>query len=166
MFHEQELEINESMINVNVTALTSLTYLFLKDMVLRNSGKILNIASTAGFLPGPLQAVYYATKAYVLSLSQAIAEELSNTNITVTVLCPGPVDTGFQERSQLEGAEILKGDIASAKDVALIGYEAMINGKLVVIDDLKLNFMLNWIVPLLPRRMLLKISRQAMEKRT
>lgn len=164
-FHEQKWEIHESMVNVNITALTALTYLFIPDMVANKRGRILNIASTAGFLPGPLQAVYYASKAYVLSLSQALAEELSDTPITVTALCPGPVKTGFAEAAHLEGVEMLKGNVPTAEDVAQIGYEAMLKGDLVKIDDLKLNILLNWILPFLPRGIVLKVSRRAMEKR-
>ena len=78
-------------LRLNVTALCALTHLFLQEMVARKHGRILNVASTAGFIPGPLQAVYYATKAFVVSFSQAIAEELSDTNVTVTALCPGPL---------------------------------------------------------------------------
>ena len=111
-----------------------------------------------------MQAVYYATKAFVLSFSQAIAEELSDTKITVTALCPGPVDTGFAQAGNLEGVEAFD-QSASARTVAEIGYRAMTKGKLVVIDDRKLRFLLNWIVPLLPRRMVLRMSRRAMEKR-
>lgn len=83
------------MIQVNITTLTELSHFYLKGMVERRCGKILNVSSTAGFLPGPLQAVYYATKAYVTSFSQAIAEEVAEFGVTVTALCPGAVTTGF-----------------------------------------------------------------------
>ena len=96
------------MIQLNVTALCSFTHLFLQDTVARGQGKIVNVASTAAFLPGPLQAVYYATKAFVLSFSQAIAEELKDDNITVTVLCPGPVATGFSDAADLDGVDAFK----------------------------------------------------------
>jgi|GEM_PF-4616938 len=89
-FDQAEIDKIESMIHVNVMALTTLTRLFLPDMLRRNSGKILNIASTASFMPGPLQAVYFATKAYVRSLSWALSEEVRNSSVTVTTLCPGP----------------------------------------------------------------------------
>lgn len=162
-FHEREWGRESAMIGLNVTALTEMTHLFVKDMVTRNRGKILNVASTAGFLPGPLQAVYYATKAYVLSFSQAIAEELREENITVTALCPGPVATEFTTAGDLEGVAAFKNAAAPAS-VAKVGYEAMKRGKLVVINDCKLSLLLNWIVPFLPRRTLLKMSRRSMEK--
>ena len=94
-FHELVLERQISMINLNVTALTALTHLFLPDFVKRNNGKILNTSSTASFMPGPLQAVYFATKAYVTFFSNALAEELYNTNITVTNLMPGATESEF-----------------------------------------------------------------------
>ncbi len=162
-FHERDLARDEAMMQLNMATLTSLTHLYLQGMVKRDSGQILNVASTAGFMPGPLQAVYYATKAYVLSFSQAIAEELSDTRVTVTALCPGAVKTGFVAEGNLEGVEIFD-KAASAESVAKFGYEAMEQGKLVVINEPALNFMLNWITPLLPRKVLLKISRKAMEK--
>jgi short-subunit dehydrogenase len=162
-FHERAWEQDEAMIQLNVTALCAMTHLLVQDMVARRRGKILNVASTAGFLPGPLQAVYYATKAFVVSFSQAIAEELSDENITVTALCPGPVATGFSDRAGLEGVEAFK-NAASSADVAEIGYKAMLKGKLIVINDWKLSFMLNWLLPFVPRRTVLKMSRRTMEK--
>jgi len=162
-FHQRAWSDDASMIQLNVTALCAVTHAFLQDMVLRKRGKILNVASTAAFLPGPLQAVYYATKAFVLSFSQAIAEELADVPITVTALCPGPVDTGFAERANVADVSSFQ-DAASPQDVASIGYRAMQKGKLVVIDDWKLSLMLNWLLPLLPRRTVLRMSRQFMEK--
>lgn len=162
-FHERDLARDEAMMQLNMATLTSLTHLYLQAMVKRNAGRIMNVASTAGFLPGPLQAVYYATKAYVLSFSQAIAEELSDTNITVTALCPGAVKTGFVAEGNLEGVEIFD-KAASAESVAKFGYNAMEKGRLVAINEAGLSFMLNWITPFLPRKLLLKISRKSMEK--
>ncbi len=162
-FHERDRAREEAMMQLNMATLTSLTHLYLQGMVKHNAGKILNVASTAGFMPGPLQAVYYATKAYVLSFSQAIAEELSDTQITVTALCPGAVKTGFVAEGNLEGVEIFD-KAASAESIARFGYAAMEKGKLVVINEPALGFMLTWIIPLLPRKVLLKISRKAMEK--
>jgi len=162
-FHERELAEDESMIQLNITTLTALTHLYLQGMQARGQGRVLNVASTAAFLPGPLQAVYYATKAYVLSFSQAIAEELRGTGVTVTALCPGPVKTGFVERGNLEGVEVFD-KAASAESVAACGYTAMQKGKLVVINERGLSFLLNWVTPFMPRRLVLKVSRQAMEK--
>lgn len=162
-FHERPLSQDEAMIQLNISALTSLTHLYLQDMVQRGKGKVLNVASTAAFMPGPLQAVYYATKSYVLSFSQAIAEELNGTGVTVTALCPGAVKTGFVAAADLGGVEIFD-QAKSAESVAKCGYEAMLKGKLVIINEAKLHFLLNWIVPLLPRKLVLRLSRQTMEK--
>ena len=164
-FHEREWVKDEAMIQLNVVALTELTRLFLPGMVERKRGRILNVASTAGFIPGPLQAVYYATKAYVVSFSQAIDEELRSicANVTVTALCPGAVATEFVAASDLEGNDLWK-NAKSPASVAKVGYTAMKKGKLVAINELPLSFMLNWIVPFLPRRMVLRMSRRSMEK--
>jgi len=95
-FAQVSLEDNLGQIQLNITSLTHLTRLFLGPMIERRSGKILNVASTAGFQPGPLMSVYYATKAYVISFSEALANELDGSGVTVTCLCPGATDTGFQ----------------------------------------------------------------------
>ncbi len=162
-FHERALAEEEAMMQLNMATLTSLTHLYLQGMIARGQGKVLNVASTAAFLPGPLQAVYYATKAYVLSFSQAIAEELNGTGVSVTALCPGAVKTGFVERGNLEGVEVFD-KAASAESVAECGYKAMQKGQLVVINEPALSFLLNWVTPLLPRKVVLKVSRKAMEK--
>ena len=162
-FCERDWADDEAMIQLNVLTLCHLTHLFLKDMAARGDGKILNVASTAGFLPGPLQAVYYATKAFVLSFSQAVAEEMSGSGVTVTALCPGPVETEFSERASLEGVTAFK-FTASSMDVARCGYSAMQKGKLVAINDWKIAFLLNCVLPLFPRKTVLKISRKSMEK--
>lgn len=162
-FHERPWDKDEGMIRLNVIALCAMTHAFVQGMVARKRGKILNIASTAGLLPGPLQAVYYATKAFVVSFSQAIADELADENITVTALCPGPVDTGFADRAGLEDVDAFQ-NAAPSMEVARVGYEAMLRGKLIAINDRKLAFLLNWILPFLPRRTVLRISRRTMEK--
>lgn len=162
-FVDRNWKDDESMIDLNIKALTELTHLFLPQMLQRNSGKILNVASTAGFIPGPLQAVYYATKAYVLSLSEALAEEVYGTKVTVTALCPGPVATGFAKRGDLENLEAFK-NAKSPRSVAECGYKAMIDGKRVVINQWDIQLMLYWIVPLLPRSWVARISKRFMEK--
>lgn len=162
-FHESSLERQQQMLQVNMVALTELTHLLVQGMVQRGQGQILNVGSTAGFLPGPLQAVYYATKAYVNSLSQALANELQGTGVTVTVLCPGPVATEFQEVADMGG---VKGfDFAAdARSVAECGYRAMEKGRLVAVNDPRLRVLLEGIVPFIPRRPLLWMSRKTMEK--
>jgi short-subunit dehydrogenase len=122
------------MVAVNVAALTHLTRLYAEPMVERGHGRIMNVASTAAFQPGPFMAVYFATKAYVLSFSEALAEELRGTGVTVTTLCPGPTVTGFQKRAGMErapiGGRMVTGDAAS---VASTGYAGMMKGRRVVV---------------------------------
>ncbi len=162
-FHEQSLEKQQAMMHLNMVTLTELTHKYLPAMVRNQQGKILNVSSTASFIPGPLQAVYYATKAYVTSFSQALAEELKDSNITVTALCPGAVATGFVEAGNLEGVDAWK-QAKSARSVAACGYQAMQLGQLLAFNEGRLKFLLNWITPLMPRQTLLKMSRQMMEK--
>src|SRR6185437_5799013 len=109
---------------VNIVALTRLTRLLLPGMLQRGYGRILNVASTAAFLPGPLMAIYYASKAYVLSFSEAIANELAGTGVTVTVLAPGPTASGFQAAASLEDSKLVAGKtLATSRDVAFAAYE-------------------------------------------
>ncbi|MBT8462820.1 MAG: SDR family oxidoreductase [Gemmatimonadetes bacterium] len=125
------------MVEVNITALTHLTRLYAERMLERGQGRIMNVASTAAFQPGPFMAVYFATKAYVLSFSEALAEELRDTGVTVTALCPGPTVTGFQKRAGMEhspiGGRMVTADAAS---VARAGYAGMMKGKRLVIPGL------------------------------
>ena len=152
-------------IQLNVAALTHLTKLILPDMVRRGHGRILNVASTAAFQPGPLMAVYYATKAYVLHLSEALANELANTGVTVTCLCPGPTRTEFHERAGMTNMFLVaKPMMASSADVARAGYEGMKRGKRVVVPGL-LNKLLAFSVRLAPRRLPPFIVRQLQERR-
>lgn len=159
-FHEREWEKDLAMINLNVVALTALTRYFLPDMVKRNNGRVLNVSSTASLVPGPLQAVYYATKAYVTSFSNAIAEELSDTNIKVTALLPGATETGFGKISGMDKTEMFKSTV-SARSVAQDGYDGMMGGKLNVISGLSfMNRVLMSIAPLMPKKMTLKMVHQ------
>jgi short-subunit dehydrogenase len=123
----------EQMIQVNITALTHLTRLFLPAMIAKESGKILNIASTAAFFSGPLMAVYYATKAYVLSFSEAIANELKGTGVRVTCFCPGATRTGFQQRAGMTGTRLFRMTAMNAPAVAQAAYNAMAKGKTLAI---------------------------------
>ena len=125
------------MLQVNVTSLTHLTRLFLPDMVQRNHGGILNVGSTAGFQPGPYMAVYYATKAYVVSFTEALAEELAGTAIKVTCLAPGATATGFKAAANLENSLLFKLGAMDAKAVAALGYRGFRRGKVIVIPGLK-----------------------------
>ena len=141
------------MIDLNVRALTDLTLRFL-PAVMRHQGGILNVASVAGFLPGPGMTVYYATKAFVLSFSEALAEELAGSSTTVTVLCPGPVPTAFQARSGMSLERMPKFMMRSADEVARAGYDGFKAGRRVVVPGLA-NKLATRFVGLLPRRLLL-----------
>lgn len=162
-FQERDLEKDQAMMQVNMGSLVNLTHLYLQGMVDRDHGKILHVASTAGFMPGPLQAVYYATKSFVISFSQAIAQELDGTGVTSTVLCPGTVATGFVAAGDLEGVKAWD-KAATPESVAKCGYDAMVKGDLLKINEKGLDFMLNWVIPFMPRKSVLKMSRQFMEK--
>jgi short-subunit dehydrogenase len=164
MFVESDWNKDLQMINLNITALTQFTKLFLQDMVQRQSGKIMNVASTAAFQSGPTMAVYYATKAYVLSFSEAIDNEVRDKGITVTALCPGATESGFQAAAAMEESALVKGKkLPSAKDVAEYGYKAMMKGKTVAIHGLK-NYILANSVRLMPRSMVVKVTRQIQDK--
>jgi len=128
------------MIQVNVTALTHLTGLFLPGMKERGRGGILNVGSTAGFQPGPNMAVYYATKAYVLSFSEALAEELAGTKIKVTCFAPGPTATGFAAVAHTEDIPLFRLGVKDAKSVASIGYRGFRRGKVIVIPGFRNKF--------------------------
>jgi short-subunit dehydrogenase len=164
-FHEREWEQDLAMINLNVVALTALTRLFLPDLVAQNSGKILNVSSTASLMPGPLQAVYYATKAYVTSFSNAIAEELSETNVTVTNLMPGATETGFGKISGMDKT-VLFDKTASARGVAEDGYNGMINGKLDVISGLTTGQKVMFAaLPFMPKKTVLRLIKKMQESK-
>ncbi|MCU0534527.1 MAG: SDR family oxidoreductase [Hydrococcus sp. Prado102] len=163
-FAETDLNAELQMMQLNMVALTHLTKLFLKEMVSRHQGKILNIASTAAFQPGPLMAVYYATKAYVLSFSEALANELQGSGVTITALCPGPTESGFQARANMEESKLVSGKrIMDAKTVAEIGYRGLMKGETVVIPGLK-NKLLALSVRFTPRNLVTKIVRSMQER--
>jgi short-subunit dehydrogenase len=150
-------------IDLNITALTHLTKLFLAPMLERKSGKILNVASTAGFQPGPLMAVYYATKAYVISFSEALANELQGSGVTVTCLCPGATDTEFQTRAGTEQTTLFRRmRPMDAATVARDGYRALMSGKPLVISGFR-NRLLTQSLRISPRRLVTAISRKVLE---
>jgi short-subunit dehydrogenase len=148
-----------AMMQVNMTALVVLTKLYLPGMIAARSGRILNVASTAAFQPGPLMAIYYATKAFVLSFSEAIGNELEGTGVTVTALCPGPTASGFQDRGKMQNSGLVKGKkIMDARTVAEAGYRGMMAGKSIVIPGVK-NKLLAQSVRFSPRSMVTKLVR-------
>jgi len=162
-FIEREWSKDKAMINVNVMALVTLTRLFLPDMVARRHGRILNVGSVGGFLPGPLQAVYYATKGFVLSFSQALANELKGTGVTITVLCPGATRTGFAQTANMEDVPGFHLVEADASDVARFGYEAMLAGKTTAVHGI-VNKFFTEILRFIPRAGICLLSRAVVEK--
>lgn len=164
-FADTEVTRELEMIQVNIAALTHLTKLFLPAMIKRKSGRVLNVASTAAFQPGPLMAVYYATKAYVLSFSEAVAEELRNTGVTVTALCPGPTRTEFAAAAEMTDSRLFTAfGVASAAEVAEYGYVAMMHGRRLAIPGIK-NKIVAQANRFVPRALTAKIARMAQETR-
>jgi len=163
-FSGTDVETELEMIQVNITALTHLTKMFLPEMLEHNSGRILNVASTAAFQPGPMMAVYFATKAYVLSFSEALAEELHDTRIKVTALCPGPVKTNFHIAAKIEHENLFK-NRPTAKEVAEYGYDALVKGKRVAIHGFR-NKIMAQATKFVPRSTVTKIVRKMQDKNT
>lgn len=163
-FNETSWKEEKDMIQVNITTLTALTKQLLPGMIKRNSGKILNVASTAAFQPGPLMAVYYATKAYVLSFSEAVNYELRNTGVSVTALCPGATATNFEKRANLESSRLFQSGAMDARDVALEGYKALNEKKSLEIPGFKNKALAN-LVRFLPRKSVLKIVHYVQDKK-
>lgn len=165
VFAGTDIAVQLNMIQLNVSALTELTHLFLPGMIERGRGRILNVASTGSFQAGPLMAVYYATKAYVLSFSEAIRDELRRTGVTVTALCPGPTHSEFQERANLAGMRLLsEGLMMSSERVAELGYRGMMKGRSIVVTGW-MNRLGVWAVKFSPRAWVVPVVRKVMEKR-
>jgi short-subunit dehydrogenase len=163
-FYETRWEKEAMMIDLNVKSLTYMTKLFLPAMVARGSGRIMNLASTAAFQPGPLMAVYYATKAYVLHFSEAIANEVREKGITVTALCPGPTESGFQKAAAVEESKMVKGKkLPSSAAVARYGYDAMMRGKIVAVHG-TMNKLMTEFIRVAPRSLVPKIVRRLQKK--
>ena len=166
-FRDTNLKDELEMMQVNMVSPTHLTKLFLPGMISRGYGRIMNVSSMAAFQPGPLLAVYCASKSYVLSISEALAEELSGTGVTVTALCPGPVSTGFARRAKTERTKIMMRGLLNrvweAKDVAAIGYHGLMKGKAVVIPG-KRYIISTFIVRWVPRKLARKSAKKIMEQ--
>ena len=163
LFAESDLEECLRQIQLNVTTLTHLTHLYLPGMIARKTGRILNVASTAAFQAGPLMAVYFATKAYVLHFSEAIANELQGTGVTVTCLCPGATATEFHKRANATGMRLLKIGSMDPRTVAEDGYRALMAGKPLVISGFR-NWLVAQSVRFGPRRMATAIARATQER--
>jgi short-subunit dehydrogenase len=165
-FVETDLGRELEELQLNVVTLTHLTKKLLPGMLARRRGGVLNLASTAGFQPGPLMAVYYATKAYVISFSEALAEELSGTGVAVSVLCPGPTATGFQKRAGMEASKLFSGmlQVADAAAVARAGYEGFRAGKRIVIPGL-INKVGVQSIRVSPRALITKMVKRMQERR-
>jgi uncharacterized protein len=157
-FAELPLERQLAMIQLNVTSLAHLTRLLLPGMVERRRGGVLNVASTAAFQPGPGMAVYYATKAFVLSFTEALAEELAGTGLTVTALCPGPTATNFLVAANAQTSRLFRMSALSAETVARIGHQAFRRGRVVAVAGLR-NQLLAFSVRLAPRSVVRKIAK-------
>ena len=152
------------MIQVNITSLCNLTKLFIKGMLGRGSGRIVNVASTAAFQPGPLMSIYFATKSFVLSFSEALANEVKHTGVTVTALCPGPTQSEFQEVAGIGDLRIFSiKRMPTSEDVARFGYKAMIKGKTVAIYG-TLNKSIAFATKFAPRKMLVSAVRKFQER--
>jgi len=151
-------------ISLNITALTHLTRFFLPPMLARRDGKVMNVASTAAFQPGPMMAVYYATKAYVLSFSEALANEVAGSGVVVSCFCPGATATGFAKRAGTENSRLFrKLRPMSAEAVAQDGYRGLMAGRPVVISGTR-NWLVAESVRFAPRNLVTAISRWVAEK--
>ena len=164
LFAKSNWEKQEGMINLNITALTQLTWLFLPEMISRGEGKILNVSSLAAFQPGPTMSVYFASKAFVMSFSEALNNEVRDKGITVTTLCPGPTESNFHAVVLGDPKLVRERKMMTAKEVAKIGYRAMMNGKSVVIPGF-INSFLVFASRFVPRELVIKMIRRIQENK-
>ena len=158
--HADEL----GLLQVNLVALVSLTKLFVPDMVRRGYGRVLNLGSTGSFAPAPFDSLYAASKAFVLSFSEAIGEELRGTGVTVTTLCPGPTKTEFAERAGMTDVKIFSGQLTRPQEVASVGYKAMMAGQATVIVGLA-NRLTVWSMRFSPRSVVTKVAKGLMSRK-
>jgi len=159
-FASTDLDAELKMIQLNVTSVVALTKRVLPSMIQRGRGRILNVASTAAFVPGPWMSIYYATKAFVLSFSEAIDYELKPSGITVTTLCPGPTESEFKVRAGSQRSRLFEAFVMDAPTVARAGYDGMMNGKAVVVPGLR-NKLIPVAARLIPRPMIATMSYRA-----
>ncbi len=164
-FIENDIEKEIDMIELNIKSLVVLTKLFLKDMVSRNNGTIINVASTAAFQPGPLMSVYYASKSFVLSFTEAIRNEVRDTNVNISVLCPGPTDTEFEKSASLEESSLFtKLKVMKPEKVAIIGYKGINRNKSVIIPGILNNILITF-NKIIPRVLVINIVRKLQESK-
>jgi uncharacterized protein len=162
-FHTLKLEKQLNMIDLNVRVLTELTHLFGSDMVIRKSGKILNVASIVSFMPGPKMATYFATKGYVLSFSQALSQEWGKYGVQVMTLCPGATRSGFQEAANQINMQMAKGNnIPTSAELAQYGFDNLMKGKTLVVQGF-MNKVVTFLPRILPRNLVLQITENAMK---
>ncbi len=159
-FVDADWKRNSQMIDLNIKVLTHLCHLFLPDMMARRQGKIMNISSTAAFQPGSMMAVYFASKSYVLHLSEALNNEVKDKGVSVTAFCPGPTDTHFMDDSKMKETKAIKNmKLPSSYTVALAGYKAMMNDKTVKIHGFA-NNAVAFGIRLVPRKWVVSITRR------
>ena len=164
-FIETDIEKEIDMIELNIKSLVVLTKLFLKDMVSRNNGTIINVASTAAFQPGPLMSVYYASKSFVLSFTEAIRNEVRDTNVNISVLCPGPTDTEFEKSASLEESSLFtKLKVMKPEKVAIIGYKGINRNKSVIIPGILNNILITF-NKIIPRALVINFVRKLQESK-
>lgn len=164
LFAETDLKTELDLLQINVVALTHLTKLFLPSMIARGRGYVCQVASTAAFQPGPLMAVYYASKAYVLSFSEALTNECAGTGVRVSALCPGPTETGFVAAAGMGESKLFDANVMGARAVAVAGYRGLLEGKTIVIPGLR-NRVLASSYRFAPRGLITKVVRGIQEKR-
>lgn len=164
-FHEADWEKNGAIIDLNIRSLTHLTRLYLPELIKKERAYIMNVASTAAFQPGPLMSVYYASKHYVLAFSEAIANELSDTGVTVTTLCPGPTESEFQQEANMEKSKLFdRFPVATSREVAEYGYKAMLKGKRVAIHGV-MNKLSPKFTGFFPRSFITAVVRKIQERK-
>ena len=164
-FAEMDPERLVSIININCLSLAHLTRLFLPEIIAYGGGRVLNVSSSAAFQPGPYMAAYYASKAFVQSLSEALSEELADRGVTVTALCPGPTRSEFQEGARMDTEKYFaKAGVPTAQEVAEYGYRALMRGKRVAVHGLSSKLLL-FVSRFLPRRLVVAAIRKLQESR-
>ncbi|CAH1198832.1 hypothetical protein PAECIP111893_01124 [Paenibacillus plantiphilus] len=163
--HELDVQSEQEMLQLNVQSLSQLLMLFLPEMVRRGSGRILNVGSTTSFYACPLSANYSASKAFVLSLTEAVANELQGTGVTVTALCPGATGTEFFRKAKMDGQKVSDPKALMSPDkVAQIGYTALMRGKVFVVPGVQ-NWLLTQAPRLFPRKFVTRITRSVLERK-